>query len=134
MEHALRGLDFFGKARREYALDLAEVRKRKLEHQLQNPPEDFNERQTFLNGIPDHLIKEFIDLFVPLSKYCEDVLDLDFKKHELPEMAEFLMEKKIVPVITWQSWSRQEEALKNHTRVFWFHYGITSGEYKKWLC
>ena len=134
MEHALRGLDFFGKARREYALDSAEVRERKLEHQLQNPPEDFNERQTFLNGIPDHLIKEFIDLFVPLSKYCEDVLDLDFKKHELPEMAEFLMEKKIVPVITWQSWSRQEEALKNHTRVFWFHYGITSGEYKKWLC
>ena len=101
-ENALRSLDFFGKTRREYALDSAEVRERKLEQQLQSPPEDLNERQTFLNGIPNHLIKEFIDLFVPLSKYCKDVLDLDFRKHELSQVAEFLVEKKLVPVIPWQ--------------------------------
>lgn len=101
-EHALRSRDFFGKTRRDYALDSEEVRKRKLEHQLQNPPEDFDERQAFLDGFPNHLIKEFMDLFVPLSRYCEDVLDLDFRKHELPQLAEFLVDKKLVPAIPWQ--------------------------------
>ena len=116
-EHALKGLDFFGKSRREYALDSAEVRKRKLEHQLQNPPEDFDEGQTFFNRFPNHLIKEFIDLFVPLSKYCEDVLDLDFKQHELSEIAEFLMEKKMVPVITWQVMGKTRRGVKkSYTR------------------
>ena len=51
MEHALRGLDFFGRSR-DYSADSEEARNSRFFSELENPPENFDARQALLDRTP----------------------------------------------------------------------------------
>lgn len=103
-EHPLRALDFSGKTFRDYAPGSAESRNRQILHQLGNPPEDFDARQSLLDAVPSYFLKYNGDLFVPLKRYIRDVLGREIPDENLAQATQLLKEHKVVPVLTATIW------------------------------
>ena len=83
---------------RNYSADSEEVTNSRLFDQLENPPEDFDARQSLLDRIPNYFFKSYYYYFIPLKQYIKEILGEEISDEKLGPAAQILRDEKIIPV------------------------------------